>query len=64
VLFGEMVGDDTPRGAMNAHIGHRIEPLAELCIAVLKIAEPAAEEEVLTHVAERAFDPRVKPHRR
>ena len=56
VLFGEMLGDDTPRGGMDAHIGHRIEPVVELCIEVLEIAELAAEEEVLTHVAERALD--------
>jgi hypothetical protein len=30
--------------------------VAELCIEVREIAEPVAEEEVLTHVAERAFD--------
>ena len=34
VLFGEMLGDDTPRGGMDAHIGHRIEPVVELCIEV------------------------------
>jgi hypothetical protein len=38
---------------MDAHIGHRIEPVVELCIEVLEIAELAAEEEVLTHVTER-----------
>jgi hypothetical protein len=56
VLFGEMLGDDTPRGGMDAHIGHRIEPVVELCIEVLEIAELAAEEEVLTHVTERPLD--------
>ena len=49
-----MLGDDTPRGGMDAHIGHRIEPVLELCIEVREIAELAAEEEVLPHVAERA----------
>ena len=34
MLFGEMLGDDTPRGGMDAHIGHRIEPVVELCIEV------------------------------
>ena len=56
MLFGEMLGDDAPRGGMGAHIGHRIEPLVELCIEVREIAELAAEEEVLTHVAEQAFN--------
>jgi hypothetical protein len=51
-----MLGDDTPRGGMDAHIGHRIEPVLELCIEVLEIAELAAEEEVLTHVTERPLD--------
>ena len=39
VLFGEMLGDDTPRGGMDAHIGHLIEPVLELCIEILEIAE-------------------------
>jgi hypothetical protein len=56
LLFGEMLGDDTPRGGMDAHIGHRIKPVVELCVEVREIAELGAEEEVLTHVAERAFD--------
>jgi len=51
-----MLGDDTPCGGVDAHIGHRIEPLAELCIDVIEIAELPAEEEVLTNIAERTFD--------
>src|SRR4029077_16689638 len=38
MLFGEMLGDGTPRGGMDAHIGHGIEPVQELCIEVREIA--------------------------
>ena len=37
-------------------IGHRVEPMAQLHIEVLEVAEVAAEEEILADVAERTLD--------
>ena len=41
---------------MNARIGDRIQPMAELIVQIIEIAEGPAEEEVLADVAERPFD--------
>src|ERR1700736_2307454 len=41
---------------MHPRIGDRIQPMAELTIEVVKIAEGAAEEEVLADVSERPLD--------
>ena len=41
---------------MHARIGDRIEPMTELVVEVVEIAERAAEEEVLADVAERPLD--------
>ena len=41
---------------MDTWIGDRIEPMAELGIEVVEIAERAGEEEVLANVAERSLD--------
>lgn len=52
-LLGKGFRDDAPRGAMQAHVGDRGEPAAELGVQILEIAEATGEEEVLAHVAER-----------
>jgi hypothetical protein len=43
-LFGEMLGDDAPGRGMHARIGHLVEPLPQLLIEIIEIAEAAAEE--------------------
>jgi hypothetical protein len=55
-LFGKMLGHDAPGRRVDAHIGDLVEPLPELRIEILEITEAAAEEEVLTDIAERALD--------
>src|SRR5271167_3600168 len=37
-------------------VGHRAEPMGELSVQVVEIAEQAGEEEVLADVAERPLD--------
>jgi hypothetical protein len=51
-----MLGDDTPGRGMHPHIGYLIEPLLQLPIEIIEIAEAAAEEEVLADVAIRPLD--------
>ena len=41
---------------MHARIGDRVEPMAQLVVQIVEIAEAAAEEEVLADVAERPLD--------
>ena len=41
---------------MNARIGDRIQPMAELTVQIVEVAESPAEEEVLPDIAERALD--------
>jgi hypothetical protein len=55
-LPGKRLVDDAPRRRMHPRIGYPIEPLAQLIVQILEIAEGAAEEEVLADVAERALD--------
>ena len=51
-----MLGDDAPGRGMHAHIGHLVEPLPQLLIEIIEIAEAAAQEEVLADVAIRPLD--------
>ena len=44
-LFGEMLGDDAPGRGMDAHIGDLVEPLTELHVEIVEVAEAATEEE-------------------
>ena len=46
-----MLGDDSPGGGVHARVGDLIEPLAELHVEVVEVAEAPAEEEVLADVA-------------
>ncbi len=48
-----MLADHPVRGGVDAGIGDLVEPLAELAVEVVAVAEAAAEEEVLPDVAER-----------
>ena len=56
LLLGEGLVDDALRGGVHARIGDRVEPVPELGVEVVEIAEDAAEEEVLADVAERPLD--------
>ena len=51
-LLGEVLGDDPAGGGVHAAVGHLVEPLPELGVEVVEVAEGAGEEEVLAHVAE------------
>ena len=55
-LLGEVLADHPVRGGVHAGIGHLVEPLAELDVEVVAVAEAPTEEEVLTDVAERPLD--------
>jgi hypothetical protein len=50
VLFGKGLVDDAVSGSVHARIGDRIEPMPELAVEVVEIAERAREEEVLADV--------------
>jgi hypothetical protein len=52
-LLSEMLGDDAAGGRVQPSVGHLVQPLPELGIEVVEVAEAAGEEEVLAHVAER-----------
>ena len=41
---------------MDAHVGHRVQPVGELGVQVVEVAEAPAEVEVLADVAERPLD--------
>jgi len=55
-LLGEVLADDPPRGGMSSHVGDFVEPLVELAVEVVAVAEATAEEEVLPDIVERPFD--------
>ena len=55
-FLGETLGDDTPGRGMHAHIGNLVEPLSQLLVEIVEVAEQAGEEEVLADVAERPLD--------
>src|SRR5262249_37081082 len=56
LLGRESLGDDALGGAVNADVGDPIEPIDELRVEVLEVAEAAAEKEVLADIAERPLD--------
>jgi hypothetical protein len=47
---------------MHPHIGYLIEPLPQLLIEIIEIAEAAAKEEVLADVAIRPLDLSLNRH--
>ena len=53
LLGGKGFRDDPLGGAVQAHIGDSGQPVIELDVEVVQVAEAAAEEEVLADVAER-----------
>src|SRR5882762_5697549 len=55
-LGRESLGDDPLGGAVDADVGDRIEPVDELSVEVLEVAEATAEKEVLADIAERPLD--------
>jgi len=57
LLGRESLGDDTLGGTVDADIGDGTEPVDELSVEVLEVAEAAAEKEVLADIAERPLDP-------
>ena len=56
LFLGEGLVDDAAGRGVNARIGDRIQPMAELTVQIVEIAEGPAEEEVLADVAERPLD--------
>jgi hypothetical protein len=56
LLGRESLGDDSLSGAVDADVGDGIEPVDELSVEVLEVAEAAIEKEVLADIAERALD--------
>src|SRR5262249_50242600 len=56
LLLGEGFVDDAQCGRMHTRIGDRVEPLPQLGIEVIEVAERGAKEEVLANVAERTLD--------
>jgi hypothetical protein len=55
-LGDERLGDDSLRGAVHTRVGDGREPVFELGIEIVEIAEASREEEVLPDVAERSLD--------
>src|SRR6266480_1466791 len=55
LFVGESLVDDVLRGCVNPGIGDRVEPVPELTVEIVEVAECAAEEEVLANIAERPF---------
>src|SRR2546428_237194 len=51
LLLGEGLVDHALRGGMHARIGNRVEPMPQLGIEIVEVAERAGEEEVLADVA-------------
>jgi hypothetical protein len=56
LLGRERLGDDLLGGGVDADIGDGIEPVDQLSVEIVEIAEVAAEEEVLADMAERPLD--------
>jgi hypothetical protein len=56
LLFSEGLIDHALRGGMHARIGNRVEPMSQLGIEIVEIAERAGEEEVLADVAVGSLD--------
>ena len=51
LLGHESLGDDTLGGTVDADIGDGTEPVDELSVEVIEVAEAAAEKEVLADIA-------------
>ena len=55
-LLGERLRDDPLGRGVDPRVGDGVEPVPQLGVEVLEVAERAGEEEVLADVAERALD--------
>src|SRR5215475_8962507 len=53
LFLGESLIDDALGGGVNPGIGDRVEPVPELTVEIVEVAECAAEEEVLANITER-----------
>src|SRR5262249_60490510 len=51
LLLGEGNVDDTLRSGMQTGVGNRVEPMAQLGIEIVEVAERAGEKEVLANIA-------------
>ena len=51
LLLSEGLIDDALGRGVRARIGHRIEPMAQLGVQIVEIAERAGKEEVLADIA-------------
>ena len=56
LLGGEGFGDDPLCRAMQTGIGNGVEPVDQLDVHILEVAEAAGQEEVLPDIAERPLD--------
>ena len=56
LLLGEGLIDDALSRGVHARIGYAIEPITQLGVQIVEIAEGAGEEEVLAHSADRPLD--------
>src|SRR5208283_4277338 len=56
LLLGEGLVDDALGSGVDTRIGNRIEPMPQLGIEIVEVAEGAGKEEVLTNVAVRSLD--------
>lgn len=56
LFLGEGLANDTPRGGMRSGVDDRVEPMAELPVQIVEIAEGSGKEEVLADVTKRPLD--------
>jgi hypothetical protein len=56
LLLGEGLGDDPAGGGVDAWVGDRVEPVAELGVEIVEVLERAGQEEVLADIAVRPLD--------
>ena len=64
LLLGKGFVDDALRGRVDAWVRNGVEPMAELRVEIIEVAERAAEEEVLADVPERPRYLKVDPDNR
>ena len=55
-LGGKCLGDDSLRRRMQPHVGDGVEPVPQLSVQVVEVAERPGQEEVLADIAEGALD--------
>jgi len=55
-FFGEGLVDDALRRGVAARVGDGVEPMAELAVEIVEIAERPRQKEILPDIAERSLD--------